>query len=256
MIKTNIAEGTAVLTLDRPEAANALSRQLLAEAGTVLQNWRENSEIKAVVITGSGEKVFCAGADLKERAEMKQEEVWEAVQAIRSFVETVYSMPQPVICSLNGSAIGGGLELALACDFRIAQEGAVFALAETGLGIIPGAGGTQRLPRLIGEQRAKEMILAGRKYDACEAEKAGLLLKTVPAGQLQKEASSLAEAVASRAPLANKYAKAAVNKGLQLPLEEALEAERKEYKKTIATEDRLEGLQAFKEKRKPVFRGL
>ncbi len=255
MIRTDISEGTGVLTLDRPEAANALSRQLVEEAAEILNEWKKNPEIRSVILTASGEKVFCAGADLKERAEMKPEEVWRAVQGIRSFVETIYQMPQPVIASLNGAALGGGLELALACDFRIGQDKAAFALTETGLGIIPGAGGTQRLPRLIGEQRAKEMILTGRKYTAQEAVQAGLLLKAVPAAELESESRMLAEAAGARAPLANKFAKAAINEGLQCPIEKGLEIEQKEYEKTIYTEDRMEGLKAFKEKRKPVFRG-
>lgn len=255
MIRSQVVDGIAYLKLDRAEAANALSAKLIDEAMPVLQEWSGRNDIKAVIITGSGDRVFCAGADLKERADMNREEVRAAVGRIRTFIESVYELPQPVIAAINGAAIGGGLELALACDFRIAVQYATFSLAETGLGIIPGGGGTQRLPRLIGEQKAKEFILTGKKCSAQEAVTIGLVLKAFSKGELMTEAEHFARIIASRAPLANRYAKAAINQGIQKSLQAGLQIEQNEYAKTIDTKDRLEGLAAFKEKRPPVFRG-
>ncbi|MFC4738284.1 enoyl-CoA hydratase-related protein [Bacillus daqingensis] len=255
MIQAEVRDRTGWLTLDREDAANALSSDLIAQASDVLQEWRHDTAVRSVIITGAGKKVFCAGADLKERSKMQESEVWQAVASIRSFIESVYEMPQPVIAAINGHAIGGGLELALACDLRISTDQAFFSLAETGLGIIPGAGGTQRLPRLIGEQKAKEMILTGRKLAADEAEESGLILKYVPVKHLYEEASMMAGLVNSRAPLAIRSAKTAVNQGIQTDLQTGLELERKQYEQTIGTEDRLEGLRAFKEKRPPEFTG-
>lgn len=244
-----------ILTLNRPEAANALSREMLSQLKDQLMVWKDDSNIRVLLLTGAGEKVFSAGADLKERAGMSENEVREAVADIRSAVQAVHDFPKPVICAINGAAIGGGLELALACDLRIASENASFALTETGLGIIPGAGGTQRLPRMIGVHKAKEMIFTGRRLSAQEALQEGLLLRVTYRKELLDSGMDLAYDITQRAPLANSWAKHAINKGTEMPLEKGLEAEKEAYENIISTKDRLEGLAAFKEKRSPVFKG-
>ncbi|MCE7793697.1 enoyl-CoA hydratase-related protein [Salipaludibacillus sp. CUR1] len=255
VILSQIKDSIGVITLNRPEAANALSQVLLRELREQLERWTDHPDIRVLLITGAGEKVFCAGADLKERAQMSEEEVPEAVNQIRSTVQAVYDFPKPVICAVNGAAIGGGLELALACDLRIASENATFSLAETGLGIIPGAGGTQRLPRIIGVHKAKEMIFTGRRLSAQEALHERLLLRVTYRKELLDVGLDLAYEISTKGPLANRWAKHAINKGIESSLEEGLTIEEDAYGQIIATEDRLEGLKAFKEKRSPVFKG-
>ncbi|PRO64656.1 enoyl-CoA hydratase-related protein [Alkalicoccus urumqiensis] len=254
MIETTINGPIASLYLNRPEAANALSSTLLLEMTAILETWAESREIRAVILGARG-KTFCAGADLKERLETAEENVWSAVENIRHPISILSRMPQPVIAAVQGGAVGGGMELTLACDFRIASERAQFQLAETGIGVIPGAGGTQRLPALIGMQRAKEMILAGRKITGQEAAVWGLALKAVPHGQLYSEAEALAYQISRKAPLAVRAAKYAMDHGAAVPLEQGMEVEKQAYQGILPSEDRLEGLRAFQEKRAPEFHG-
>jgi enoyl-CoA hydratase/carnithine racemase len=211
--------------------------------------------LRVVIVTGAGEKAFCAGADLKERARMDEGAVAGFHKAIRAAFDGFEALPQPVIAALNGVALGGGLELALACDLRLAAEGAEVALPEVGLGIIPGAGGTQRLPRVIGVARAKELILTARRVTVPEALAMGLVGQVVPAADLSDAALALGERVARNAPVSLRQAKRAVDRGLSLPLHEALDLENKLYQACIPTADRREALLAFAEKRAPVFRG-
>ncbi|PYZ94086.1 enoyl-CoA hydratase [Salipaludibacillus keqinensis] len=255
VVLSHVEDHVGKLTLNRPEAANAFSLEMLRELMNHLQEWKNERDIRVLLLTGAGEKVFSAGADLKERANMNEDEVREAVGLIRKVVQSVHEFPKPVICAINGAAIGGGLELALACDLRIASENASFALSETGLGIIPGAGGTQRLPRLIGVHKAKEMIYTGRRLTATEALQEGLLLKVTYRKELQDVGMDLAYDVSQRAPLANSLAKQAINQGIETDLEHGMEIEAEAYEKIIPTKDRLEGLAAFKEKRSPKFTG-
>jgi methylglutaconyl-CoA hydratase len=245
----------AKITLNRPEAANAFSKQMLEEIIQQLENWKNDPSIRVLLITGAGEKVFSAGADLKERRGMNETEVREAVKLIREMIQSVYHFPKPVIAAINGAAIGGGLELALACDLRIASENANFALTETGLGIIPGGGGTQTLPRLIGVHKAKEMIYTGRSLTATEALQAGLLLKVTYRKELLDSGMDLAYDISQRAPIAISQAKWAINKGIETEIDQGMQLEAKAYEKVIPTKDRLEGLAAFKEKRAPEFKG-
>ncbi|WP_024573040.1 enoyl-CoA hydratase-related protein, partial [Bacillus subtilis] len=168
-------EHIALITLNRPQAANALSAEMLRNLQMILQEIEFNSNIRCVILTGTGEKAFCAGADLKERIKLKEDQVLESVSLIQRTAALLDALPQPVIAAINGSALGGGLELALACDLRIATESAVLGLPETGLAIIPGAGGTQRLPRLIGRGKAKEFIYTGRRMTTHEAKEIGLV---------------------------------------------------------------------------------
>ena len=243
------------LTLSRPEAANALNRDLLIELQEILHNISNDTEVRAVILTGSGEKAFCAGADLKERMNIPLHEVRQAVDLIGETVNMVEALPQPVIAAINGVAFGGGLELALACDIRLAAEHVKVGLTETSLAILPGAGGTQRLPRIIGISRAKEWIYTAKRVDAEEALEAGLLTRIVAKDQLEVTARLIAQQIANQGPLAVRQAKRAIDEGMQGTLAAGLEIEAKAYDAIIYTEDRVEGLMAFQEKRPPVYIG-
>lgn len=251
----SVEDGIAVLTLNRPLQANALSQGLLFALHEHLMNLTYRDDVRVVMITGAGEKAFCAGADLKERRTMDEAGVRRAVGLIRSTVEEVARLPMPTIAALNGVAFGGGTELALACDLRIAARSARLGLTETSLAIIPGAGGTQRLPRLIGLAKAKELIYTARRIDAQTAHELGLVNQVVPDADLMKESIALAMEVAANGPIALRQAKFAIDKGFDLSLESGLAVESKAYELVIPTEDRVEALQAFAEKRAPVFRG-
>lgn len=248
-------DGIATILLNRPEAANAFSVQMLYDLHEALHDVKYDPNVRVVIITGSGEKVFCAGADLKERATMNPQQVKRTVSLIRSNVNDVEELPQPVICALNGSAFGGGLELALACDIRLAAHDARMGLTETSLAIIPGAGGTQRLPRIIGRGKAKELIYTARRIDAFEAERIGLVEHTVPKEELLDKALELASEIAKNGSIALQQAKYAIDKGSEVDLQTGLAIEQKAYEVIIPTKDRLEGLAAFKEKRAPNYIG-
>ncbi|MFO8033509.1 MAG: enoyl-CoA hydratase [Desulfohalobiaceae bacterium] len=248
-------QGTAILTLNRPEAMNAFNFALLYALQEQVYSLRQRRDIRAVIITGAGEKAFCAGADLKERAQLSQEQVKEFIYTIRSLFTEVENLNKPVIGAVNGIALGGGTELALACDIRYSADQASMGLTETKLAIIPGAGGTQRLPRLVGRSRAKEMIFTGRRLDAEEARQIGLVDAVVPKEQLLKKCLETASLICENGPLAVEQAKYAINTGLETDLHTGLAVESNAYWLTIPTEDRLEGLAAFREKRKPVYKG-
>jgi enoyl-CoA hydratase/carnithine racemase len=228
---------------------------MLEELKMTLDSCKFDPAIRCVIITGAGEKAFCAGADLKERAGMDTQTVKKTVSLIRECINQLESLPQPVIAAVNGSAFGGGTELALACDIRVAAENAKFGLTETSLGIIPGAGGTQRLPRLIGKGRAKELIFTARRIDAVEAKEIGLTEYVVASESLLEKAYELAEQIVRNAPIALAQAKFAIDKGCEVDLQTGLSIEQNAYEITIPTHDRLEGLQAFKEKRAPRYKG-
>src|SRR5699024_184630 len=245
----------AIIKLNRPEAANAMSRQLLKEINDAIFSISEYDSIYCTVITGVGEKAFCAGADLKERSGMNNKEVIEAVRSIGNTVLNIEQMRMPVIAALNGVAFGGGLELALGCDIRLAAEHIHLGVTDTSLAIIPGAGGTQRLPRLIGIGNAKQLIYTAKKLTAREARNLGLVEEIIEPSQLIERSIEIAKDIASNGPIAVQQAKIAINNGMQVDLLTGLEIEHLSYKETIRTEDRLEGLRAFKEKRKPVYKG-
>lgn len=248
--------GIHVIRLNRPEHANALSMALLKELQEALRIIKDKDEIRCVLLSGSGERVFCAGVDLKERRGLPEGEVKQAVSLIKETVDLLEELPQPTIACLNGSAFGGGLEMALACDMRIAAAEAKMGLTETTLGIIPGAGGTQRLPRVVGIAKAKEMIFTGKRITASEALEIGLVNGVVPQEELMKTGLEWAGQIAGNGPIAVKAAKIAINRSLDTDLAYGLEVESQCYQMTIPTEDRLEGLRAFMEKRKPVYRGI
>ncbi|TFB13076.1 enoyl-CoA hydratase [Filobacillus milosensis] len=243
-----------VIKLNRPEAANSFSLQLLADFNQVLDQL-ENEDLRAIVITAEGEKAFCAGADLKERATMSQDEVVETVGKIGKLVSRVESLEVPTIAAINGAAFGGGLELTLACDIRIASGNAKMGLTETSLAIIPGAGGTQRLARLIGLAKAKYYILTAKRFDSLEGKEIGLIEEVVPLDELEHKGLEIAKQIASNGPIGVKMAKQALDHGFDHDIKTGLKIEKKCYLKTIPTEDRLEALSAFKEKRKPNFKG-
>lgn len=247
----------AWVTLDRPEVMNALSFPTLGRLGEIVAELAEDRDVRAVLITGSGEKAFCAGADLKERVDFDEQQTRAFVARIGDTFSAVAALPQPTIAVINGVAYGGGLELALACDLRIAASHAKMGLTETSLAIIPGAGGTQRLPALVGVARAKELILTAARIDASRAEQIGLVNAVAPSDGLRAAAESMADAIAACGPLAVRAAKEAIdliNTSGDLPSN--LVRERALYlERVLPSRDRLEALAAFREKRKPDFKG-
>lgn len=243
----------AVVTLNRPEVFNCFNFETLLELEAAVEDIRTNPEVRAVIFTGAGEKAFCAGADLKERKTLTDQQVKRNLYKIGEVFTKIDALPQPTIAAINGYAFGGGMELALSCDFRLIAEGTSVGLTETGLGIIPGAGGTQRLPRIIGEAKALELILTARKITSVQALEYGLVLKT--ASDVMAAAIEFAEEILKNGPIALQQAKFAIKQGMNADLQTGLHIERKAYEITIPTEDRVEALAAFSEKRKPVFKG-
>jgi enoyl-CoA hydratase/carnithine racemase len=244
-----------VWTIDGEARRNTLSRAMVAGLREELRRVESRRALRCVVLTGAGEKAFCAGADLKERAGMSEGEVKAFLRTLRETLRAIENAAPVFVAALNGVALGGGLELALACDLRVAAPHAEMGLPEVGLGIIPGAGGTQRLPRAIGLARAKELILTGRRVGAAEALSLGLVSRVAPPGGLRAAALELAGQVARNAPLSLRQAKRAVDGGFGLPLDEALDLEHRLYQDCLGTRDRVEALRAFAEKRPPDFKG-
>ncbi|MEJ2156009.1 MAG: enoyl-CoA hydratase-related protein [Desulfobacteraceae bacterium] len=254
-IEYKLDGGIAILTLNRPEARNAISRRLVDDLGSVLEAVDATSEARTLIITGAGGKAFCAGADLKERAGMSPEEVTAFLATLNRRFTDIENFRLPVIAAVNGAAFGGGLEMAMAADIRLAAESAVMGLTETRLAIIPGGGGTQRLPRLVGMAKAKELILTGHRIDSREALKIGLVNRICPLEDLLDRSRELASEIGEGGPIALEQAKIAINKGMATDLQSGLAIESEAYARCIPTEDRLEGLKAFREKRKPVYKG-
>jgi len=248
-------DGVVVLTLNRPEVMNAFNFPMLYALKEQIEALRFNPDIRVIIITGSGQKAFCAGADLKERADLNELQVKEFIFTIRNLFTSIEDLNKPVIAAINGVSLGGGTELCLACDIRIAALNASVGLTETRLAIIPGAGGTQRLPRIIGRGKAKELIFTGRRIDAREALQIGLVNKICEQKVLLDECREIAAMICETGPIAIEQAKYAINYGLETDLHTGLGIESNAYWVTIPTEDRLEGLAAFREKRKPVYKG-
>jgi len=250
------AEGAIdVWTIDSEANRNALSRAMRAELEALIEGAAARQGLRAVVITGAGSKAFCAGADLKERAGMSEEEVRTFLLDLRRTFRALERSPKIYVAAINGAAFGGGTELALACDLRVMAPHAEMALTETRLAIIPGAGGTQRLPRLVGPGVAKDLILTGRRVGAEEALRLGLVNRVAPDADVVAHAVALAGQIAEGGPIALAAAKAAIQDGLDLSLDDGLELEYQRYQEVIPTQDRLEGLAAFREKRKPRYQG-
>jgi enoyl-CoA hydratase/carnithine racemase len=247
------AEGHVVLCrLNRPEARNALSPELMAELGELVAGFDADPEVRCIVIAGSDE-VFAAGADI---ASLAAREFHEAMfHPASSFWRRLAECRTPLVAAVSGFALGGGCELALLCDMIVASETAEFGQPEITLGIIPGGGGTQRLARVIGKQRAMELVLTGRRFDAAEAHRLGIVNEVAPAADWLAKAMELARRIAKRPPLAVRLAKQAVLAAEETSLTAGLEQERRLYELAMGTEDRVEGMQAFLEKRKPDFTG-
>ncbi len=245
-----------VLTLDRPERMNALSRELLLALGQAARAAAADASVRAIVITGAGGKAFCAGADLKERQAFTKDQVRDVLRLYRSEFGAIDASPKPVVCAIDGVALGGGLELALMCDLRVATENSTLALPETGLAIIPGAGGTQKLPRIVGEAKAKELILLQRRLPADEARSLGLLNHVVPAGTSVVEgALAFIEPILRGAPIAQAAALEAIDASFDVDLATGMQLEILSYERTLVSEDRDEALRAFGEKRAPSYQG-
>jgi enoyl-CoA hydratase/carnithine racemase len=255
VLLTEEQNGIGILTLNRPEVMNSFNFALLHALKDEIEALKFNKKIRVVIITGAGQKAFCAGADLKERTDYTELQVKQFIFTIRNLFTDIEHLNKPVIAAVNGIALGGGTELALACDIRIASVDASMGLTETRLAIIPGAGGTQRLPRLIGPGKAKELIFTGRRVDAQEALQLGLVNRICEPGSLLDDCFKMAAMICETGPIAIEQAKYAINYGLETDLHTGLGIESNAYWITIPTEDRLEGLAAFKEKRKPVFKG-
>ena len=255
ILLTEEKEQVALLTLNRPEVMNALNFSLLYALKEQIEALRIRSDIRVIIITGAGDKAFCAGADLKERATLNPAQVKEFILTIKNLFSSIEYVNKPVIAAINGIALGGGTELALASDIRIAASNASLCLTETRLAIIPGAGGTQRLPRLVGRGKAKELIFTGRRVMAEEALQINLVNHTCESALLIEECQKMAAMICETGPIAIEQAKYAINYGLETDLQTGLAIESNAYWVTIPTEDRLEALAAFGEKRKPVFKG-
>jgi enoyl-CoA hydratase len=256
-LKTEIPEPHVLaVTLNRPEVLNALNTQM---GHDLLDLWSrliaDPGDARCVILTGAGDRAFCAGADLKERKGMTQE-IWRAQHEV--FERAYWSLmdvPVPVIAAANGHAYGGGLETVLACDFAYAVRSARFALTEVTLGIMPGGGGTQNLPRAVGERRAKEIILTGKPFSADQACEWGILNQVCEPGRLLPAVLETARSIVGNAPLSVRQAKKSIHFGLQMELRTAFRFEIEAYNQLVGTEDRLEGVRAFNEKRRPMFRG-
>lgn len=251
-LEVEIGGRVATLTVSRPEVRNALDGETVAELHRALEEARE-VRATVIVVTGKGDKAFVSGADISAIRERRRD---DALASINSRLMAAVEAHEAVtIAAVNGYALGGGCELALACDLRLAAENAVFGLPEPGLGIIPGAGGTQRLPRIVGLGRAKEMILTGARWDARKALEAGLVSQVVPRAELMAAARAMAERVLALGPLAVRLAKAAVNASSQMPLAAGLAFESTAQAITFESRDKMEGTSAFLEKRRPRFTG-
>ena len=245
----------AQLILNRPEVLNAIDNVMGEELGAACDEMAADESVWAIILRGAGERAFCAGADLKARRDFSPEQ-WAAQRALfRGMFKKMRTVPQPMIAAVHGFALGGGTELAMLADFIVASDDATFGLTEVSLGIIPGGGGTQNLPRLIGRNRAKEMIFTARRITATEAKQFGLVNHVVAREQLLPTATLIAQEVLKNSPFAVRQAKRAIDCGVDLPLEDGLECEHEAYMRAIASEDRREGIAAFNEKRPPQFTG-
>ncbi len=255
LVLLDVTEQVAVVTLNRPAQRNALNRPLLEALCARIEQLAPRRDVRAVVFTGAGDKSFCAGADLKERAGMSEEQTRSFLRLIRGTMDLVEGLPMPTFAAVDGFAFGGGCELMLACDFRVLTERATVGLTECALGIIPGAGGTQRLPRLVGLARAKELIFTARRLSGPDALAVGLCEYVTPAGEAVAKCRAIADEIKKCAPLAVEAAKSAIVGGYGIGIQEGLVLERRAYEVTLFTTDRVEALAAFREKRPAVFQG-
>lgn len=254
-VKVEVKNEICYVTLDREDVLNTFDYPTLVDLKEAVAKIHLNPDVRVVIFTGAGDKAFSGGADLKERRTLTPDEVRRNVKAIADVFNDVANLPQPTIAAVNGYAFGGGFELMLACDLVVASDNSKFGLTETSWGIIPGAGGTQRLPRAVGAMKAKELILTARRFDADEAKELGLVLDVVKQDELMGVCEDLAERIKKNAPIAIRQAKYAINQGLQTDILTGVQIENHAYDVTIDTEDRIEALEAFAERRDPVFKG-
>lgn len=250
------AGGIGIITMNRPDALNAMNTQMMTDLRDCFMRFYVEPDLaRCLVLTGAGERGFCSGADLKERKGMS-DAVWRAQHAVlEQAVRAIMECPVPIVAAINGAAFAGGLELALACDFIYAAEHARFALTEVTLGIMPGAAGTQNLPRAIGVRRAKEMVLSGTAFTSAEALTWGLVNTVVPLHELMPAVLRVAAKIATNAPVSVRQAKKSMDRSQDLGRADGYAFELEAYNRTIVTEDRAEGITAFNEKRKPVYKG-
>ena len=251
------SEGSYIseLILERHEGKNAFSSDMIDSFERAVESVRSNKDIRVLIVRSTVDKVFCAGADLKERLAMPEEKVAPFVSRLRNAFNGLATLPIPTIASIDGVALGGGLELALACDIRVASATATLGLPETNLAIIPGAGGTQRLPRVVGVAKAKQLIFTGARLNGNEAFDLGLVNDVVKEGSSYPKAVEIANQIVDKGPVGVRMAKKAIDEGIEVPLHQALEVEKSCYAQVVPTKDRVEGLKSFTEKRKPVYRG-
>ena len=249
------AEGVGILKINRPAVMNALNLETVDEIAIGIKRLEDNKEVKVIVVTGAGDKAFVAGADIAAMKQMSVSDAEEFASQGHRCMSEIENCTKPVIAAVNGFALGGGTELALACDFVYASENAKFGLPEVKLGIFPGFGGTQRLPRIIGAARARELIFSGRMISAKDAYEYGFVNRVVPAGELMNEVMNVAKEIAGNGLVAIGFAKNSTNIGGGREFEKGLELERENFHKCFKTEDRLEGMSAFLDKRKPNFKG-
>lgn len=252
---TKKSDGVGWIIVNRPDKLNALNLETGGELKAVFEEYLADQEVKAVIITGAGEKAFVAGADINELSNLDSALGKKYALQGHELTKFIENFPKPVIAAINGYALGGGTELALACHIRLASENAKLGQPEVKLGLIPGFGGTQRLARLVGKGKAMELILSGRTIDAAEAQEVGLVNKVFPAAELQSAAEALAKEIIKNAPLAIAFSIEAINRGLDKSLPEGLSLEADIFGRVCGTKDSLEGTKAFLEKRKPNFQG-
>lgn len=254
-LTVEVAGRIATVTIDRPKSLNALNRATVLELKSALEEIAAREDVGVVLLTGAGEKAFVAGADISEMRGLTPLQAFEFGLLGQEVLERIERLPQPVIGVINGFALGGGCELAMACDLLIAADTAKFGQPEVNLGIIPGYGGTQRLPRLVGRNLAKELVLTGEMITAARAYEIGLVNRVVPRAELMDAAREIAGRILSKGPVAVRLAKSVMNRGLDLDLGNACALEGNAFAVGFATEDRVEGMTAFMEKRKALFRG-
>jgi enoyl-CoA hydratase len=251
----DIAEGLATVTVNRPKALNALNRDTLQDLQQAFDALEQDTAVKVIILTGAGEKAFVAGADIAKMQEMNDLEARSFILLGKQVMTTIENSGKPVIAAVNGFALGGGCELAMACDIRLAAENARFGLPEVNLGVIPGFAGTQRLARLVGKGRAKELVFTGDMIDAQEALRLGLVNKVVAPEQLLETTLKMARKIAGKGPIAVRLSKDAINRGLEMDLDRASAYEAELFARSFASADRKEGIQAFLEKRSADFKG-
>ncbi|BAP86540.1 enoyl-CoA hydratase/isomerase [Paucilactobacillus hokkaidonensis JCM 18461] len=251
----DVTDGIGTLTINRPKSLNALNSETLAEIGEALAEIKDNADVKVLVITGSGEKAFVAGADISQMVSMNSLGAAALSELAHNSFKTIESLPQITIAAVNGYCLGGGFELANSCDIRVASSKAKFGQPEVGLGIVPGFGGTQRLTRLVGRGKAKEIIATGAQITAQEAQSIGAVEEVVEPDQLMDKALEIAKAIMKNGPVAVRMAKYVIDKGADLDLNTAISFETQMWAQTFATKDQKEGMQAFLEKRHAKFSG-